>query len=176
MKRERLDISRAQPAAIRARPGLGRAGVSMMELVTVLLIVGILTGTVFPRIGEAWEKLAVEGATDQFITAHHKARTAAIRFGAVAELHVNASRDQIWVQIDTTLAGSGVMDTIGAVVDLSEDRVDLKATGSLLCFDPRGLVAVAPGCPSNGKFGIGFFRGSASDTAWVTASGMLFQR
>ena len=173
-----------QPAAgladsrmtVRARPGLGRAGVSLMELVTVLFIVGVMTGTVFPRIGDAWEQFAVRGAADQFVSAHQKARTAAVRFGAVAELHIDASADRFWVQIDTTLARSGVMDTIGAVVDLSEDQVDLRANRSLLCFDPRGLVATAAGCPSTGAVGVGFFRGSASDTTWVIASGMLFQR
>ncbi len=124
MEIEQLAIGRAQPDVVQARPGLGRAGVSMMELITVLLIVGVMTGTVFPRIGDAWEQLAVRGAADQFISAHQKARTAAVRFGAIAELHIDASTERFWVQIDTTLTGSGVMDTIGAVVDLSEDQVD----------------------------------------------------
>ena len=141
-----------------------------------LLIVGVIAGTVFPRIGEGWERLAVRGAVDQFISAHQKARTAAVRFGAVAELHIDASADQFWVQIDTTLAGSGGMDTIGAVVDLTEDHVDLRANRSLLCFDPRGVVANAAGCPSTGAAGVGFSRGSTSDTVRITASGMLFRR
>ena len=173
MEIEQRAIGRAQPDMVQARSGLGRGGFSIMELVTVLLVVGVITGTVFPRIGDAWEQLAVRGAADQFISAHQKARTAAVRFGAIAELHIDASTDRFWVQIDTTLAGSGVMDTIGAVVDVSEDQVDVTANKSLLCFDPRGLVAVAAGCPTTGAAAIGFSRGSSSDTVTVTASGML---
>ena len=98
-----------------------------------------------------------------------------VRFGAVAELHIDASTDRFWVQIDTTVTGSGVMDTIGQVVDLSEDEVDLRATRSLVCFDPRGLIAAAAGCPTTGSLGIGFYRGSSSDTLVATASGPLFK-
>ena len=176
MEIEQRPIGRAQPDVVQPRPGLGRAGVSIMELVTVLLIIGVMTGTVFPRIGDAWEQLAVRGAADQFISAHQKARTAAIRFGAIAELHIDTSADEFWVQIDTTLAGSGVMDTIGAVVDVSEDQVDVTANKSLLCFDPRGLVATVAGCPTTGAAAIEFSRGSSADTVRVTASGFLFER
>ena len=142
----------------------------------MILVIGLFAGTAFPRIADAWERLAVEGAADQFESAHQKARTAAVRFGTVAELHIDASTDRFWVEIDTTASRTGVMDTVGAVVDLSKDRVDLMANRSLICFDARGLVASAPGCPATGALGAGFFRGGSSDTVWVTASGMLFQR
>ena len=89
---------------------------------------------------------------------------------------LSASTDHFWVQIDTTLAGSGVMDTVGAVVDLSEIAVDFKATRSLVCFDARGLVAAAAQCPSTGALGVGFARGNESDTLVVTASGLLLSR
>ncbi len=176
MKMEQLPVGRAQPDAVQARSGLGRGGFSLLEVVTVLLVLGGLAGTVTPMIADAWERMAVKGAADRFTSAHQKARTAAVRFGAVAELHIDAPTDRFWVQIDTTVSGSGVMDTIGAVVDLGEDQVDLRATKSLLCFDPRGLVAAAAGCPTTGSAGFGFSRGSSSDTVWVTASGLLFRR
>ena len=176
MKMEQLRIGRAQPDVVQARLGLGRGGVSLVEVVTVLLVLGGFAGMITPMIGDAWEQLAVRGAADRFTSAHQKARTAAVRFGAVAELHIDAPSNRFWVQIDTTASGSGVMDTIGTVVDLSEDQVNLRATRSLLCFDPRGLVAAAAGCPTTGSAGFGFSRGSSSDTVWVTVSGLLFQR
>ena len=147
----------------------------MMEMLAILLVLGVFAGTGLPRVRGAWEQFAVKGAADQFISAHQKARTAAVRFGAVAELHIDASTDRFWVQIDTTVSGSGVMDTIGQVVDLSEDEVDLRATRSLVCFDPRGLIASAAGCPTTGSLVIGFSRGSSSDTLVATASGLLFK-
>ncbi len=175
MEIKQLPIGRAQHD-VQARSGLGQGGFTLMEFIVVVLLVGILAGMVFPGIADAWERLAVKGAADRFASAHQKARTAAVRFGAVAELHIDTSNERFWVEIDTTVSGSGVMDTVGVVVDLSENQVDLRANGSLICFDPRGLVATVAGCPATGALKAGFFRGNSSDTLWVTASGMLFQR
>ncbi len=93
----------------------------------------------------------------------------------MAELHIDPTGDRFWDQIDTTADGSGVMDTIGAVVDLRNDDVDLRATKSMLCFDPRGLIAGRAGCPTTGSLAIAFSRGNSSDTLAVTASGLLFK-
>ena len=151
-----------------------QSGFTLLELIIGVGIIGLLAGITLSR-RDAWDRFATRGAADQFASAHHKARTAAVRFGAVAELHIDASADRFWIQIDTTASGSGVMDTIGRVVDLSEKHVELRATRSLLCFDPRGLVAAAAGCPTTGSLAIGFSRGGSSDALSVTASGLLFK-
>ena len=152
-------------------------GFSLAEVMFVVTIIGLLAGLAFPRMGQTWDQFAVRGAADQFRSAHQKARTTAVRYGGVAELHINTSTEQFWVQIDTTFLGSGVMDTIGAVIDLSESQVDLRATRSLICFDARGLVANGGGgCPTTGALGVGFSRNDSSDTIRVTVSGLLLGR
>ncbi len=152
-------------------------GFTVSEIIIVFAIVGVLAGVALPRIGQTWDQFAVRGAADQFRSAHQKARTTAVRYGGVAELHVNPSTEQFWVQIDTTFLGSGAMDTIGAVIDLSESQVDLRATRSLICFDARGLVANGGGgCPTTGALGVGFSRNDSSDTIRVTVSGLLLGR
>ena len=155
---------------------LKRTGFTLMEVVVVVTIIGLLAGLALPKIGENWDRYSVRGAVNQFRSAHQKARTAAIRYGTVAELHINQSTDHFWVEVDTTIAKTGVMDTVGAVVDLSEIAVDLISTRSLVCFDARGLVAAAAGCPSTGALGVGFTRGNDSDTLVVTTSGLLLTR
>ncbi len=153
-----------------------KAGFTLMEVMFVVTIIAILAGLALPRMGDNWDRFAVRGASNQFRSAHQKARTAAIRYGAVAELHVNASTDHFWVEVDTTVAGSGVVDTVGAVIDLSEIKVDLMTTVSLVCFDARGLVAAVAQCPTTGALDVGFARGNELDTLVVTASGLLLSR
>ncbi len=145
-----------------------------MEAMIGITVVGVMAGMTLNRT-DTWDRFATRGAAEQFISAHHKARTTAVRFGAVAELHIDASTDRFWVQIDTTASGSGGMDTIGVVVDLSEDHVDLRANRSVICFDPRGLIAAAAGCPTTGSVAVAFSRGSSSDSMSATASGLLFK-
>ncbi len=158
----------------RRQKRMKQSGFTLLELMIVISVVGLLAGITLRRT-DAWDQFATRGAADQFTSAHQKARTTAVRFGAVAELHIDASTDRFWVQIDTTASGSGIMDTIGRVVDLSENQVDLRATRSLLCFDPRGLIAAAAGCPTQGSLAIAFSRGSSSDSMSATASGLLFK-
>ncbi len=160
----------------RPQSRLKKTGFTLMEVITVVTIIGLLAGLALPKISENWDRFSVTGAVNEFRSAHQKTRTAAIRYGTVAELHVNASTDHFWVEVDTTIGKTGVMDTIGAVVDLSEVAVDLRATRSLVCFDARGLVAVATQCPSTGALGVGFTRGNDADTLVVTASGLLLTR
>ena len=155
---------------------LNKTGFTFTEIIFVVTIFGLLAGIALPRIGQSGDQLAVRGAVDQFRAAHQKARTAAVRFGAVAELHVDDSADRFWVEIDTTVTGSRVMDTIGNVVDLSDSHVDLRATRSLICFDARGLVANEAGCPTTGALGVGLYRKGSSDTIRVTASGLWLSR
>ncbi len=151
-------------------------GFSLVEMLFVVLIMSVVLGMTLPNVGETWDEFAVRGAADQFISAHQKTRTAAVRYGAVAELHLNTSTGRFWVQVDTSVNRSGVMDTMGAVIDVSEFDVDLTSTGSLLCFDIRGLVANQAGCPMTGALEVGFSRNDATDTVSVTASGLLLRR
>ena len=160
---------------------MNQSGFTLMEAMIGISVVGILAEMTYSRT-DTWDRFATRGAAEQFISAHHKARTTAVRFGAVAELHIDASTDRFWVQIDTTASGSGGMDTIGVVVDLSEDQVDLRANSSLLCFDPlfallrpARLIAAAAGCPTTGSVAVAFSRGSSSDSLSITASGLLFK-
>ena len=153
---------------------MNQSGFTLMEAMIGISVVGVMAGMTLNRT-DTWDRFATKGAAEKFTSAHHKARVTAVRFGAVAELHIDAATDRFWVQIDTTASGSGGMDTIGVVVDLSEDHVDLRANSSVLCFDPRGLIAAAAGCPTTGSVAVAFSRGSSSDSLSITASGLLFK-
>ena len=152
-----------------------RQGFTIVELVMVLLVLTIAAGQVFPSMAQAWEQLSVRGAMDELRSAHQKARTAAVRYGRVTELHIDATNHRVWVEMDTTLASSGVMDTVGAVVDLTEHKVEVSTTAAILCFDARGLVAVVSGCPSSGSATFTLTRGDTSDTFVTTSGGVPWE-
>ena len=171
---QQLPGSRAQPDVIQARSGLGRRGFTLVELIMVLVLVSVATSIVLPRIGPTWEELAVRRAADQFVSAHQKARTAALRYGRTSELHM-AGGTKFWIQVDTSLNGDGAYDTLGAVVDVSSERVAFASTASLLCFDLRGLVGSGGSCPADGASTLVFQRGNTVDSLATTAAGLLLR-
>ncbi len=127
---------------------------------------------VVPNAVDTWDRLAVRAAFDEFTAAHNKTRMAALRFNRTAELSIDVSAQSFWVQVDTSLAGTGVMDTVGAVVNLADDNVNLKATRSLLCFDSRGIATSVGSCQA-ANVAVLFSRGVHVDTLTSTATGLI---
>jgi prepilin-type N-terminal cleavage/methylation domain-containing protein len=115
-----------------------RRGFTLAELVIVLLVSGATMAIATPPIARAFRKTAAQSAADEFVTTHVLAKSAAIRYGRTAELHIDADNERIWVEVDTSSAG-GIKDTIGIVKDMSRHKVDLSSNRTVLCFDGRGL-------------------------------------
>ena len=153
---------------------MNKSGFTLMELIIVVSFVGLLAGITFPRIADVQSRFAVRGARMAFISNYAMSRSIAIREGAVAELHIDATNDRFWVEVDTTLAGSGVMDTIGSVVDIGAEGVTLSSTQSLLCFDGRGMPSLATGCATAGAT-ISFTYDTAADTILTTTLGKILR-
>ncbi len=153
---------------------MNRAGFTLVDIIFVISIVSVLAGITFPRMADVRTRFAVRGAVTAFMSAHSMARATAIRLGTVAELHIDPTNDRFWVEVDTTVAGSGVMDTIGFVVDLGDHRVTLSSTQTVLCFDGRGLASSASGCATSGAT-IVFNGVTGVDTILTTALGKILR-
>ncbi len=153
---------------------MSRAGFTLLDIILVISFVSLLAAITFPRIVDVQERFALRGAVMAFMSTHSMARSTAIRQGGVAELHVDPTNDLFWVEVDTTLGGTGVMDTIGFVVDLGDHRVTLSSTQTVLCFDGRGLASSASGCATTGAT-IVFNSVSGVDTILTTALGKILR-
>ena len=92
----------------------------------------------------------------------------------MAELHIDEANNRFWVEVDTTLAGSGVMDTIGVVIDVGDQGLTLTSTQSLLCFDARGMPGSASGCATTGAT-ISFSYDNEADTIMTTTLGKILR-
>ena len=150
------------------------SGFTLMEVVIVVSFVGLLAGVAFPRIADVQSRFAVRGAVTAFMSAHSLTRATAIRAGGVAELHIDATNDRFWIEADTTLAGSGVTDTIGFVVDVGGQGVTLSSTQSMLCFEGRGMPSSASGCATTGAT-ISFTFADVADTILTTTLGKILR-
>ena len=153
---------------------MNQAGFTILDILLVVTFVALLAGITFPRIADVQTRFAVRGSVTAFMSAHSLTRATAIREGGVAELHIDATNDRFWIEVDTTLAGSGVMDTIGAVVDVGGQGVTLSSTQSLLCFDGRGMPSAASGCATTAA-AISFQYETVADTISITSLGKILR-
>ena len=158
----------------RPQTPMKESGFTLMEVIIVVAFVSLLAGVAFPRIAGVRGRFAVRGAVTAFMSAHSLTRATAIRAGGVAELHIDATNDRFWIEVDTTLAGSGVMDTIGNVVDVGGQGLTLSSTQSLLCFEGRGMPSTASGCATTGVT-ISFSYDNVADTILITTLGKILR-
>ena len=151
------------------------SGFTIMEVIIVVAFVALLAGVSFPRIADVQSRFAVRGAITAFMSAHSLARATAIRVGGVAELHIDATNDRFWIEVDTTLAGSGVTDTIGNVVDVGGQGLTLASTQSLLCFEGRGMPSSAGSCTTTGATISFTYENLVGDTIVTTTLGKILR-
>ncbi len=121
---------------------MGQRGFSLIELFTVLVLIGVITMIGFPRIRDALDKTNVRSARVAAGTYVATARAAAIQRGCRGVVHFSASAGTVWVTVCPRMAtgGSGTIDTIGAVSMLGTlYKVTLSDTRDSVQFDPRGL-------------------------------------
>lgn len=119
-----------------------RSGVTIPELMVVVVIVALTTMIGFPKIKDAIYKNNVRSARVAASTFVATARAAAIQRGCTGVVHFSGSAGTVWVTVcpRMTAQGSGTIDTIGMVDNLAKlYTVTMTETLDSVRFDPRGL-------------------------------------
>jgi type II secretory pathway pseudopilin PulG len=124
---------------------MNKEGLTLLEMLIVLGTAGALFAVTVPSLASSHRDWSVRAASAQFASAHALARATAIRFAGTAELHVDVTGNQFWVEVDTSSTG-GVRDTIGLMHSFEGTGVTLSANRSLLCFDARGMTTSQGAC------------------------------
>ncbi len=149
-------------------------GFTLLEMMISAILLAALAAIALPSFSASQTRMLTRHAADEFRSAHSLARSIAIRNGRVTELQIDAANGRFWVQLDTTAARTGVMDTIGVVRHMANQNVSMTSTRSYVCFDGRGLATKANNCPA-GDATVVFSRGARADTVNTTALGKVLR-
>ena len=151
-----------------------RRGFSIIETLMVLTLVAIVAATGGPQLSAALHRRTTSSAADQFVLTHSLSRSTALRYGRVAQLHIDASARRFWVDVDTSANGIGQRATIANVRDVSASGLTMTSTRTLLCFDPRGIASTSGSCEA-GDAKVIFSDGATADTVTTTILGKVLR-
>lgn len=151
-----------------------RRGFTMIETTIVLALVAIVAAIGAPKLWAALQRRRTASAADQFVLTHSLTRSTALRYGRVAQLHIDATGKRFWIDVDTSANGVGQRATIANVRDVSGDGLVMTSTRALLCFDARGLASTSGSCES-GDATVIFSDGATADTVATTALGKVLR-
>lgn len=154
--------------------GSPRRGVTVIELIMVISVIGIVAATGGPKVSAVLQRRTTASVSDQFVLAHSLSKSTAIRYGRVAQLHIDAVNKLFWVDVDTSANGIGQRATIAYVRDVSGGGLQMTSTRSLLCFDARGIASTIGTCEP-GDAMVVFADGVMRDTVSTTALGKVLR-
>jgi prepilin-type N-terminal cleavage/methylation domain-containing protein len=155
-------------------PETQRRGFTLIETIIVLSLVAIVATIGGPKLSAALQRRTSSSSADRFVLTHYLSRSTALRYGRVAQLHIDAAGKRFWIDVDTSANGIGQRATIAYVRDVSGNGLTMTSTRSLLCFDPRG-IAVTSGSCEPGDATVIFSDGPTADTITTTALGKVLR-
>jgi prepilin-type N-terminal cleavage/methylation domain-containing protein len=147
-----------------------KRGVTVIELIMVLSVTGIVAAIGGPTVSAVLQRRTTASVADQFALTHSLTRSTALRFGRVAQLHIDAPGKRFWVDVDTSADGIGQRATIAYVRDVSGSGLQMTSTRTLLCFDARGIASTLGTCEPGDAMVI-FTDGTMRDSVSTTALG-----
>jgi len=151
-----------------------RQGFTLIEAIIVAGIIGIVAAAGGPKISAALHRRTTASAADQFVLTHSLTRSTALRYGRIAQLHVDAAAQTFWVDVDTSANGIGQRATIADVRYVSDYGLHMASNRALLCFDARGLASTIGSCES-GDATVIFSDGVVADTVTATILGKVLR-
>ncbi|MGD2215234.1 MAG: GspH/FimT family pseudopilin [Gemmatimonadales bacterium] len=155
-------------------PRAARAGFTLLEIMIALVMVAVVYTIALPAIGRTRVSASVHNARHALVSAISLTRATAIRFGRTAVLRLDSDHDRLWVEADTTMAGTGEVVTLGHFDFADELNVNLDSNRSSLCFNGRGIGTTSATCTQSGGIIVLALRGKA-ETVWVSPTGRVLE-
>ncbi len=140
-------------------------GVTMVELVVMLSVIGVLVVLTTPTLGRSWDAEQVRAAKVTFTGLHAKARAVAVQRSSQTVLRVNGGN----MLIQSVDPVTGLVDTVGSIVNFYDQfGVYVRASRDSVRFDARGIGTE----PSSSYFV--FARNARVDTVRVSRTGRFY--
>jgi prepilin-type N-terminal cleavage/methylation domain-containing protein len=151
-----------------------RRGVTLLEVIIVMSVLAVVAAMGAPKLSAALRRRTTQTAADQFVAAHSLARSTAVRYGRVAQFHIDASATRFWVDVDTSANNIGQRAIIWYTRNLATPGLVMTSNRALLCFDARGLPVVAGACEA-GDARVIFTATDKADTVTTAALGKILR-
>ncbi len=114
-------------------------GFTLLEVLTAMVIMGVVMALAAPRFREWLSHESVRQARVHVTTQLAGARSIAVQRGCESVLHVDAVASRVWVTA-CKLAGPG-KDTVGIIDNLSSRYgAVFSSTGDSILFTPQGIA------------------------------------
>jgi len=153
---------------------INRQGFTMIESILVVSVLGIVAALAGPRISGVLQRRTAVSAADQFVLTHALTRSTALRYGRIAQFHIDATAQSFWVDVDTSANGIGQRATIANIRNVGGNGLQMTSNRALLCFDARGLSSTLGSCES-GDAKVIFSDGVVADTVATTILGKVLR-
>lgn len=143
-------------------------GYTLTEMMMVIALAVVSMAVVGPSLVNAHQRYSVKSVADEFVTAHSRAKLAAVEYGVTAQLRIDPTsyKATFWVHADTgglkpvrLHAKKWVHGTV------TSDRLRL-------CFDMRGLPSTSGQCEEPNAT-VTFTNGPYSETVRITGLGVV---
>lgn len=147
-----------------------RSGVTLLELMVVIILIGVITGLGLPKLAGAKEKANLRAAKDQVVSQLATARAASIRRGLPTRFH--AENGAVWISVQNS-AGDPTFTPIGPRQEIAQMlgvTLDVSANADTIQFDGRGFAKLAGG---SGKIRV--VNGVSQDSVCVTRLGAVLK-
>lgn len=150
-----------------------RTGFTLIEMLIVAMLMAAMVAILSPSLVRELGAAKSRAAVNRFRSAHSLTRSTGIRYGRVAEFHIDAATARFWVEVDTSETG-GVTDTVGTIQDVGGGPFVMTSNRALVCFDGRGLATTAGACEA-GNMTVTFSMSGRTDTVTVSILGKVLR-
>jgi prepilin-type N-terminal cleavage/methylation domain-containing protein len=151
-----------------------RRGFTMIEAVMVVSVIGIVAAIGGPKVSLVLQRRSTSSGADQFVLTHSLSRSTALRYGRVAQLHIDQPGQRYWIDVDTSANGIGQRAIVANVRYPSENGLQMTSNRALVCFDARGIASTNGSCES-GDAKVIFSDGVMADTVVTTILGKVLR-